>query len=794
MSGPNKIPAAHTADDASDLQRRRPHLIVIPDASHRILRWKVRPGSAVRMGETVAFAAKKNTEDMGNDFRQLPWDNQPSSTAHKRPTKRRKPGPAAPEENGESQTTFQSTTRGHDSEGLNVSNPAANPPPVKQLSHKMESIPLTAGKDGILRIGNLAGDEKSTLIVGYVETCSHPTVVAGLCAVCGKVVEARTATEVGGDPAGDTARGSDTVGASTMSQMTVSGGITVTVSEQEGQLIAKQDAERLRKIKKLSLVLDLDHTLVHAVASWDDRARAHFQHAEVRSLLLPVPVMEGNVQRELRMQHFVKLRPHVKEFLSKLQECYEIGVYTAGTRRYANEVTILLARHLVGASHDQYDLEQLRHKIFLTENELKKMSLIKEQSNGERGHLDEDLVVASNEMATNATERLHTLSAQNGECSLKHSPDIAGSSEPSNDTDAATNNSDVITSNRADVDKSEEPKPTRKRVAFGEPPPSQKTDSASEQDLEELKRELINAERLEAQALEMRMRIFGSRVVSRSDVGDLGRDVKSLKRIFPCGGTMAAVVDDREDVWANAQEQASSQRRGEPPDNLLLVRPYHWDKFLGLADVNNASGDVLPASADGSGAKDQVQDSELDQQLLWTTDILLRLHKRYYANGNNQHGHRRTVPEILSSMRREVLHGCNIVLSGLIPLHKQQSTAFSDQPRPALVRYVENLGGIVCPVVTKEITHVVGGKDGTDKILAARKVPGCIVVKPLWLMECVWSLTRRNELDHLLGSAPRLTTTSAALRPLADSKRDSSSTSSSDEDDDLVAELESEFL
>ena len=145
-------------------------------------------------------------------------------------------------------------------------------------------------------------------------------------------------------------------------------------------------------------------------------------------------------------------------------------------------------------------------------------------------------------------------------------------------------------------------------------------------------------------------------------------------------------------------------------------------------------------------------------------------------------------------MRREVLHGCNIVLSGLIPLHKQQSTAFSDQPRPALVRYVENLGGIVCPVVTKEITHVVGGKDGTDKILAARKVPGCIVVKPLWLMECVWSLTRRNELDHLLGSAPRLTTTSAALRPLADSKRDSSSTSSSDEDDDLVAELESEFL
>jgi RNA polymerase II subunit A C-terminal domain phosphatase len=67
-----------------------------------------------------------------------------------------------------------------------------------------------------------------------------------------------------------------------------------------------------------------------------------------------------------------------------------------------------------------------------------------------------------------------------------------------------------------------------------------------------LQNELAEAEDLEKQARKLRQKLFGSRIVSRTDVDDLGPIVKSLKRIFPCGGTMEAVVDDREDVWANA--------------------------------------------------------------------------------------------------------------------------------------------------------------------------------------------------------------------------------------------------
>eukprot|EP00978_Attheya_sp_CCMP212_P013094 scaffold32754_cov22-Attheya_sp.AAC.1 len=60
----------------------------------------------------------------------------------------------------------------------------------------------------------------------------------------------------------------------------------------------------------------------------------------------------------------------------------------------------------------------------------------------------------------------------------------------------------------------------------------------STEEVERIQKELAQAERMEALAVDLRKKIFGSRIVSRTDVGDLGRDVKSLRRVFPCGGTL----------------------------------------------------------------------------------------------------------------------------------------------------------------------------------------------------------------------------------------------------------------
>lgn len=696
-------------------------VVALPSAAHKVYRWMVSNGSSVRTGETIALAVLKDA-----DTANIASASATSNSKFKRPTKRRRPGAAslATEANGAS------------------AKPAALASSIPAAS-AVQTVPIVATADGILSIGGL-GPDKNPLAIATIEPCQHPTVIEGLCAVCGKSTLAALKSPLSAAYMAERSSKQQP----NMSRVTVSGGITVSVSETEGMRMAQQDAERLRKQRKLSLVLDLDHTLVHATS--DARAREHLGKDDVRSLLLPMaeagpPPRQSARHPALFLQHFVKFRPHVKEFLEKAADHYEIGVYTAGTREYAEQVTLVLSRHLVGASRDQIDIDHLRAGVHHMETELeqKAKELASDKAVGKEADVNDS-----------------TKSSEDEEANKSPEPNGSTPAEESRGT-------------------------TRKRVTFGEPPESTKSDHTTKEDLKRLKQDLTEAEKLESYAVDLNRRLFGRRVVSRTDVGDLGRDVKSLKRIFPCGGTMAAVLDDREDVWANAEE-SNSGRRGEPPDNLLLVRPYHWDTFMGFADLNNAAG--VDLSQGPSKEKPQGQ-SELDQQLRWSLDILLRLHERYYAStGSNWV----SVPEILGSMRREVLKGCNVVLSGLVPLNRENATDDSSRPRPGVVRYVESLGGTVMPSVTSATTHVVGAKDGSEKIKAARRIPGCLIVKPSWLMECVWTVTRRDETEHLLGPVPTAGP-GAVVKPPADSKNENSS-GSSDEDDELAAAFEEELM
>jgi hypothetical protein len=500
-------------------------------------------------------------------------------------------------------------------------------------------------------------------VIGMIVPCAHPTVLNGLCGVCGQQAATNgvdAIPTVGSTPVSF----SSSPLAPGLTLVTVSGGVTMTISKAEGQRMVQEDSVRLRKQAKLSLVLDLDHTLLHA--THDAGARKFLGRSDVRTLVLPLQMEEKAAgAATLWMQHFVKLRPHVKEFLETAATMYEVMVYTAGTRQYAEQVTLLLARHLVGAPLDQADRDLLRHQIAHAE---------------------------------------HTIEQRKQEQRAGANP--AGGA----DTEAGQK---------------------RKRVTFGES--NETTDEVTDADLSRLKDELAKAECMEERVLECRQRLFGTRIVSRTDVPDLGMDVKSITRIFPDGGTMAVAVDDREDVWANAKD---NETPGEPPDNLLLVRPYHWSSFTGFADVNNQSGDDFGTEANG------VADD--DQQLLWTADVLRRIHEAYYDTlSDTPKPAQRTVPAIVRDLRQQLLKNTRLVLSGLVPMNHPGGV-----PRAKFVRHAENSGATLSSRVTPRTTHVVAERDGTDKMLTARRVPGCHIVRPAWLMECVWTWTRRDVHPH----------------------------------------------
>lgn len=708
-------------------------------------------------------------------------------------------------------------------------------------THESMSIPIRATMDGLIWIYNkpqkrLRATTSSSpqdngqgvvtsSVCGKIERCAHQVVIDNLCAVCGtstkpqpnlnacnsKPSQASTTSGYIGENNTDGGPSNNTGAPPTDKRdcLTVSGGVTIEISSDYGEMISSHSTKALHKARKLNLVLDLDHTLLHATN--DARAASWLGNCDdVRTLLLPVPPQAQTLQQQQLARypgfatHYIKIRPHAARFLDDLMDRFEISIYTAATGVYAHKVADMLCRHVIdyrtrlkikklengevekdghvaacgGYSFclDEESLLALRQEVFVAERSVKDgmeyisrlNDKLKEDNKSDEAVQVDSIDKEQEEINIDFTgEERSSKEANKDDCSSKPQETSAK---------MATNNK------------------TRKRcIRFGNV-----SDSTSA-NLTRLQKKLRGAEAREQEALELRKKIFGKRVVSRTDVTDLGCDVKSLKRVFPCGGMLAAIVDDREDVWANANNNVTG-RKGEPPDNLLLVRPYSWKPFINYADVNNSAGEDISKQSKGTEAQDgddpTIEEGEM--QLMWTYDILIRLHDRYYSDLISESERiKLTVPSILNQMRKDVLGASNrqakIIFSGLVPLHLQHTKRDNIKyPRPPVVRYAQELGAEVMTDVSSDVTHIVAARDGTEKIRRARLIPGCAIVTAKWLMECFWSISLRDIHNHLIGPPPKV----APYKPLklllsgSDSSEEEDGDSSEEEDDDFFANFD----
>lgn len=114
-----------------------------------------------------------------------------------------------------------------------------------------------------------------------------------------------------------------------------------------GLEVSKTEAERLRRstakkaldAKKLLLVLDLDHTLLHSTRMTDvsekETAVLH-DMLQVQSADAPMLFHLGH------MNMWTKLRPGIREFLEQAKEHFDLHVFTMGDKIYAAEMARLL--------------------------------------------------------------------------------------------------------------------------------------------------------------------------------------------------------------------------------------------------------------------------------------------------------------------------------------------------------------------------------------------------------------------------------------------------------------------
>lgn len=118
----------------------------------------------------------------------------------------------------------------------------------------------------------------------------------------------------------------------------------LTVSANEATRVEEDAKRRLLSTRKLSLVVDLDQTIIHAtvdptVGEWmQDKDNPNYKAlSDVRpfQLIDDGPGMRG-------CWYYVKLRPGLESFLHNVSQLFELHIYTMGTRAYAQQIAKII--------------------------------------------------------------------------------------------------------------------------------------------------------------------------------------------------------------------------------------------------------------------------------------------------------------------------------------------------------------------------------------------------------------------------------------------------------------------
>lgn len=178
----------------------------------------------------------------------------------------------------------------------------------------------------LIREGDLIVADKGVMEVK--EECSHEIQFQGLCAMCGKdMTEVNWAAETR-----DTARAPISM---------VHDQTNLLVSTSQAQRTEQELQRRLLRSRKLSLVVDLDQTIIQAcidptVGEWQ-RDPTNPNHESVKNIK-SFQLDDGPTDLARRCSYYIKTRPGLERFLQRISEMYELHVYTMGTRAYAQNV------------------------------------------------------------------------------------------------------------------------------------------------------------------------------------------------------------------------------------------------------------------------------------------------------------------------------------------------------------------------------------------------------------------------------------------------------------------------
>ncbi|KAJ7201354.1 hypothetical protein GGX14DRAFT_552029 [Mycena pura] len=543
--------------------------------------------------------------------------------------------------------------------------------------------------------------ERPSVLV--LEDCKHGMQIGGMCVVCGK--DMTTADYIG---FADSSRAHI--------QMTHSAD-GPTVSLEEAQRLEREIAEDLLKARKLSLIVDLDQTIVHATvdptvgewrtegAAWKAR-QAHKKDgaadADPEDLCNPNwEALEDVAEFRLSAEafgmgkgkskmieqgptYFIKRRPGWQAFLEDVAGKYQMHVYTMGTRAYAEQVCALIdptGRFFGGRllSRDESGS--------LTQKSLQRLF-----------PCDTSMVVIIDDRA-DVWEWSPNL--------IKVVP-----------FDFFVGIGDINSAFLPKIDplgpaaptKAPTPAPPAGVPASGDPAqvtpsplqPVSPTDAAREE-LAEKAMLTQNTIALEAQVEER----------------PLAKKQEELLVATEGAKGAAAEGKGRDTTVSSAPEETKPKAALLKNDDIelqrlgMLLDEVHR-RFFSVYDSLRGG----PAPTSSRGRRNSMK------------------HKLPYD-----------VTLIIPRIRSEVLEGVHILFSSVIPLDTDPETA-------DVWRMARMFGAKCSTELSTDVTHVVAAKRGTVKVDAARKRGGVKIVWLAWFTDCIALWRRQDEAAYLLDDAP----------------------------------------
>ncbi|KAF2195480.1 hypothetical protein K469DRAFT_616167 [Zopfia rhizophila CBS 207.26] len=529
-------------------------------------------------------------------------------------------------------------------------------------------------------------------IVEIEEPCTHEVQFGSLCADCGKDM-----TEV------DYLTEERNVDRATINM--THDNIRLLVSQKEA-VRAEEDAKRrLLGAQKLSLIVDLDQTVIHTtcertIAEWQaDPDNPNYEAVkDVRSFQLA----DDNIANVAANWYYVKMRPGLKEFFDRISTMYEMHVYTMATRAYAQAVAKIIDpdRKYFGdriLSRDENYTDKLKtlHRLFPTNTDM--VVIIDDRA--DIWHYSDNLV------------RVPVFNFFPG------AGDINASFLPKQQ--------ELITSTKSELQPAKE-----KPVEEGD---TAKVFSVAGKPTETMPTETANGTLTD---LEQQLISMGSG--DNPDV--LEQQVKEQEKVIISQQTERPLLQkqlllDQADEAAEQEELANETENGE-----TQTTEHHKQRHSLLHDD--------------------------DRGLHYIEDCLIRVHRTFY----DEYQRRKTGPQggrvaelrgekspkkrlddfvpdikvLMPRMKREVLNGCTIVFSGIIPLGLD--VQYSD-----FALWVKSFGAQVSLNVNKHITHVIGNPDRkTTKVKKAARYPHIKIVNAKWMFQCCTKWQRVDEAPYII--------------------------------------------